>query len=90
MEFEITTLQPTPSVEANVDNPMIDEDLRDSGESSAQESQNQHESIVVNKPRREIRRLARYNVTRASSLLIVDDNVPSTHRKAVMCSEANK
>ena len=69
---------------------MIKEDLTDGEEGYAQESQQQHESIAINKPRREIRRLARYNDTMAYALSIVDDDAPSTHKEAVMCSEANK
>ena len=89
VEFEITTLHLTRSVEKNDGNPVIEEDLRDGGEGSAQESQQQLESIAVTKPRRELRRLARYNDTVAYALPIVDD-VPSTHKEAVMCSEAKK
>ena len=80
----------TRSVETNVGNPVIEEDLRYGGEGFAQESQQQHESIVVNKPRREIRIPARYNGIVAYALPIVDDDVPSTHKEAVMYSEANK
>ena len=54
VEFEITMLYPTRSFETNVGNPVIEEDLRDDGEGSAQESQQQHEYIVVNKSRYEI------------------------------------
>ena len=54
MEFEITKLHPTQYVETNVGNPVIDEDLRYGREASAQESQQQHEPIAINKPRREI------------------------------------
>ena len=39
VEFEITMLYPTRSFETNVGNPVIEEDLRDDGEGSAQESQ---------------------------------------------------
>ena len=35
VEFEITTLHPTRSVEKNDGNPMIEEDLRDGGEGYA-------------------------------------------------------
>ena len=79
----------TQFVEKNDGIPMIEEDLRDSGEGSAQESQ-QLESIVVNNLRREIHRLALYNDTVAYALPIIDDDVPSTHKEAVMCSEAYK
>ena len=38
VEFEITTLHPTRYFDTNVGNPVIEEDLRDCGEGSAQES----------------------------------------------------
>ena len=68
MEFAVTTLHPTRSIETNVSNPMIEEDLGDGGEGFAQESQPQHESIAVHKPRREIRRPSLYNDTMAYAL----------------------
>ena len=90
MEFEITTLHPTWSIETNVGNLVTGEDLRDAGEGFPQESQHQHESIAVNKPRREIRRPSLYNDTVAYAFPIRDDDVPSTHKEAIMCSGANK
>ena len=80
VEFEITTLHPTRFVEKNDGNPVIKEDLRDGGEGSVQESQQQLEYIAVNKPRCEIRKPTRYNDTMAYALPIVDDDVPSTHK----------
>ena len=90
VEFQITMLHPTRSIETNVGNLVTKEDLRDGGEGYAQESQQQHEYIIINKTIHEILKSARYNDTISYALPNVDDDVPSTHKEAVMCSKANK
>ena len=81
VEFE-STINPVKIVE--------NETIEDDEEVSAQEPLLQQESIAMNRPRREICKPARFVDMVAYALPIVDDEVPSTYREAVQCSEIDK
>ena len=90
VELETTTLNPVRSVETDNDTPMTEVILGDDGEGSTHEPQQQQETIAVNRPRREIRRPARFVDMVAYALPVVDDDVPSTYREAVSYSEVDQ
>ena len=87
-----STNNPARIVDADDDTPMIEEVTEEEGEEEVptQEPSQQQESIAINRPRREIRRPARFADMVAYALPIVDDDVPSTYREAVQCSEVDK
>ena len=72
-----------------IDAPEMQEVCQDE-EISTQESQQQQESIAVNRPRRDIRKPARFADMVAYALPIIDGDIPATYREAVSCFEVGK
>ena len=84
VEFERIVENP-----ADDEAPMVDEE-HDEVEVPSQGPSQQHESIATDRPRRTIKRPARYDDMVAYALQIVADNVPTTYAEAIISSEAQK
>ncbi|KAH9699236.1 Integrase catalytic domain-containing protein [Citrus sinensis] len=84
VEFEKVKADPAGVDEMDSDSPSTDDDE----EVLTQEPSQQQDSIAYRRPRREIRRPARFVDMVAYALPIVDDNVPSTYREAVSNPES--
>ncbi|KAH9698403.1 hypothetical protein KPL71_024000 [Citrus sinensis] len=84
MEFEKVKSDPAGVDETNNDSPSTDDDE----EVLTQEPSQQQDSIAYRRPRREIRRPARFVDTVAYALPIVNDDVPSTYKEAISNPES--
>ena len=86
VEFEGTIENPAT---AEAEAPTVEVE-HDEGEVPSQEPPQQHESIATDRPKRAIKRPARYDDMVAYALEIAADNVPTTYNEAVKSSEAQK
>ena len=84
IEFEKVKAGPAGVDEMNSDSPSTNDDE----EVLTQEPSHQQDSIAYRRPRREIRRLARFVDMVAYALQIIDDDVASTYREAVSNPES--
>ena len=73
----------------NKEDSQVEQDESDEEEESIPDSSQQHEPIAVNKPKRQIRRPARFEDMVAYALLVVDF-VPSTFQEAIQSSESKR
>ncbi|KAK0598599.1 hypothetical protein LWI29_036201 [Acer saccharum] len=87
VELEITSVDPVSVTEMDNDSSVTDEEGEE--EVLTQEPSQQQDSIAVRRPRREIRKPARFVDMVAYALPIVNDDVPSSYKEAIRSSESN-
>ncbi|KAK0579286.1 hypothetical protein LWI29_024013 [Acer saccharum] len=85
VELEITSVDPVSVTEMDNDSSVTDEEGEE--EVLTQEPSQQQDSIAVRRPRREIRKPARFVDMVAYALPIVNDDVPSSYKEAIRSSE---
>lgn len=88
VEFEapVTSVIPVQTGDSLTDDSVGEDTVTD--ESPVQASTQQPDSIAVSRPRREIRKPARFTDMVAYALPVVDDDIPSTYREAMRNSES--